>query len=282
MHIFKCGWYFIPKQTFFEGEGGGGGSASDAVDQAAKDLENKGKKDEPDDDDEPDDEEKEELEKAKQLFAIMKDPVARKAFLTQMMESEGLNKDSSKKEITQAKKNIESILKTHLGDEYDILHGKLTKGLTEILELFFEEKVKPFGERLSANEAKEERKLAESAWDSVFAEYSNSKELENAVAELCEEIRPKKDQDPKVYFRRLLKIAADEKGIELKKVSAKDNAVLDFTKNRRKDNSSDIDNRLKDKGADEGKMTRNPSLRTSLEDAIAAGAAEAEKKLKGR
>lgn len=267
-----------------DGNEGGGGSADDAVKKAAKDLAEKKDppvKDEKETkvDDEPTDEEVEELKQAKELLKTLKDPASRKILIQTLAEREGITADSSKKEIKVATKNIKSIIKEHLGEEYEILSDRLEKILSESFDLFDTDRVKPIKDNLSNKEIKEVQSIAEKAYDKVFSEFSNSKSLEKAVEKLCDEIKPGKDQSPELYFRRLLKIAAEEGKVALLPVSTKENVVKNFNEEKRKINARDASSRLASEGADEGKVHGNPKS-MNLNEAIEKAAQEAEKLLK--
>lgn len=255
---------------YFETEGSGG--AGGVVDEAAKKIESEKEKKT---DEEPTDEEVAELEQAQNLLKVLKDPVARKALVQSLAEREGITADSTKSEKKAAIRNLETIIKEELGSEYSVLGERLHKILTGAFDLFESEKVKPVNERMTTKEETEIRNEASKAYDEVSSQYSNAKELEAKVAELAKEIKPG-TQSPKIYFERLIKIAASEKeGFTLKKVSVKDGVVKDFNLERRKMNRTDAASRLASEGAEDTAVSK-ASRPMTLTEAIEAGAKAAE------
>lgn len=257
-----------------EGADDAGGTGTDKTDKS--DKTNKSEEEE------PSEEELAELAKAKDILRIFKDPAARKAFVISLAKQEGITEDSTKKEVKDAARTIKSIVKKHMGSDYEILSDKLEGMLSEFSDLIDEERIKPVREGLTKSETTRIQNEAAKGYDEAIGEYSNAKELEPAIAKLTEEIRPTEGQSAKSYFKRLLIIAAEEKGIKLTKKDAKSSSTANFSAARRDANRKDASSRLASEGADDGKVERkSPKQFTNLDDAIAAAAKDAEAILKG-
>lgn len=257
-------------------DGGTGSDKDDKVDDKKDDKS----------DDEPTEAELKELEHARNLLGILKDPNARKALIRQLADEEGITKDSTKKEITEAKRTIKSLVSKHMGSEYSILNDRLSDLLTEFDDLINEDRIKPIGEKIDKSENGRLQAEALKGYDEAFGEYSNAKELEAAVEKLTTEIRPGPGQSAKSYFKRLIMIAAEEhaeknRNFKLTKVSAKTSSVTNFNAERRVANRKDATSRIASEGADDGKVSRQSSKKLSIDEAIAEGARLAENILKG-
>ena len=83
---------------------------------------------------EADDLSAQELQEARNLYKALKDPSSRSLVLTDLARAAGITPDSTKKEVTEAKKGIQDILDETLGPQYKFLTPSLGKAIEKILD----------------------------------------------------------------------------------------------------------------------------------------------------
>lgn len=160
-----------------------------------------------------------ETEMALALFRSLKDP-AKSADVIRLMAKEAGIIESPKQAETVAK-TIEEVIKEGLGEDYEFLADKLAPVIKTAVEMA----TKDLREQSERTAQEQEAAKIKTAIDNVMGKYAEVEKLEADVLKLMDEILPSPDQAPGVYFERLLKIAAAEKGITLKLKTASERII---------------------------------------------------------
>lgn len=231
------------------------------------------KEKEKEEEDEPSEEEKEEFEKAKNLYRALKDPKAGPALLRIMAEQIGITGDSTKKDIEKVEKTVLSILTAKLGEEYSGFAAKLAPAIEEAMDFVAEKKTSGIRQSLENRNKVELDHTILNGLDSAFGEYDKLDEksettLLKSVNKLMDEIIPGKGVSPDAYFKRLLKLAAEENGISLKKKGTSTTRTIDTE--RALKNSQDASSRIasKEGSQKDGIASKDKSEKVSIQTAI--------------
>lgn len=151
-----------------------------------------------------------ETEMALALFRSLKDPNKSADVIRLMAREAGLLE--TKKEEAVVAKTIEEVIKEGLGEDYEFLADKLAPVIKTAVEMA----TKDLREQNERTAQEQEASKIKTAIDNVMGKYAEADKLEADVLKLMDEILPSPDQAPGVYFERLLRIAAAEKGVTLK------------------------------------------------------------------
>jgi len=151
-----------------------------------------------------------ETEMALALFRTLKDPAKSADVIRLMAREAGIIESPKQAEVVA--KTIEEVVKEGLGEEYEFLAEKLGPAIKSAVELA----TKDIREQTERAAQEQEAIKIRTAIDNVMGKYAEAEKLEADVLKLMDEILPSPDQAPGVYFERLLKIAAAEKGVTLK------------------------------------------------------------------
>ncbi len=123
-----------------------------------------------------------EVKNALVFYRALNDPTQRGDLVKTLAQVSGY--DLTKKEqATQLNKDIKSILREKLGDNYEILSGdKLAEAFHEALELKVKEAVEPALAKISKAEVAENNRKADSAMTDFFKRNDISKDQQEAVS----------------------------------------------------------------------------------------------------
>lgn len=186
---------------------------------------------------------------AKNLYKLLQDPKMGPVALKTLAESMGMKFDTPKQE-EKAVKSIKEMIEEELTD-YPDLSKRLSKTLTAILE----NQEAAFNSRLQELKTNADITAANEAFDWLYKEHADAKELEKEIEALMDEIPAK--GTPKEYLTRLYKIAKAEKS----EVSSKEKLVKKINSNK-----EDPDVNLKGSNSPDA---NNSGKAMSLDDAIA-------------
>lgn len=160
-----------------------------------------------------------EQEQALSLFRALKDPNRAADVIRVMAKEAGLLETKAEKK--EAERTIEEIIKEGLGEEYEFLSEKLGPVIKQAVEFA----TKDIREKTDATEKEREAEKINREIESVLNKYADAAKLEPDVLALMNEILPSPGQKVDVYFERLLKIAAAERGITLRTKTAGEKIV---------------------------------------------------------
>jgi len=237
--------------------------------------------------DEDGEDEKQETEKAIQLYKALNDPESGTKILRILAQEAGLLDSSSKKEQKVIEKSIKEVLKESLGSEYQFLSDRIGDALEKILPDLATKGSREVKERLDAREKADLSKEIDSALSETFGQFDSvPKSVEKRFNELIDEMPPVPGKTvPKVYFNRLIKIAAEEVGITLnsKNKDSNKNPLSQAMKDRISRNKNDASSRLASKGSEaevEGTSNSVSTPPKSRREAIERAVKEADSLLK--
>ena len=272
-------------------------SRREAIEKGIKDLESKKEKKEEEpketEESEEDEDSKEELEAAEKeeddnaikLFRALNDPEQGPKILRILAQEAGvLDKGNTKEEKKEALKSIKQVVREKLGTEYQFLADKIGDILEEIVPQANKKDTEDLKARIDARDKLELSNQIDSALADCFGQYNEvPKAVQVRFNELIDEMPPVPGKTiPKVYFNRLIKIAAEETKTTLKfkdssKSSSQDiknNDLAQTIKDRVARNKRDVTSQLTSKGAeaeveDTSKSTSKPpkSRREAIERA---------------
>lgn len=220
----------------------------------------------------------EDAQKALDLFNALKDPNQARIIVKAMAEGMGLKiaDIETKEEKKEAVKSIKDTVIEEMGEDYKFLADKLGTVFEKILNKEIESRTSDIRKELADAKANKEKEAISNAMDSVFDSFENvTDKIKDTVYNLVDEVQPKPGTDPKKYFERLIKIAADENKVTLVKKTDKSNNRED----RRDRNRNDAQNRLRSKDVADEKFSDAASKDLDLAAAIRKGMEEAEKQL---
>jgi hypothetical protein len=194
-------------------------------------------------DEEASDEDIEEMENAIRLFRGLNDPKQAEAIVRAMAEKAGLldsGKSSKevKKEVASFEDDIDAVIKEEFGDEYKFLADKISKILKKVVPAVTDARTKEIKDDLKARDERKLQTELSTALNDVFGQYEKiPRAVEMRFKDLMEEMPPNPKTNPKVYFNRLIKIAAEETESKLVPVKSaeksKDNSTSQKDKNER-------------------------------------------------
>jgi hypothetical protein len=146
-----------------------------------------------------------EIAEARNLYKALKDPTTRSLVLTDLAQKAGITSDSSKKEVKEAKRNIQNVLEEMLGKEYDFMIPKLSKALETIFE---QERSERAADRQSV-----EARLVQRDVDSALGRLSRetkgeSKRLEARMVQVMNQFPAAPDTDIYTYLHGIYSIAS--------------------------------------------------------------------------
>lgn len=231
----------------------------------------------------------EEISNALKLYQAINDPNAGPAIIKTLAESLGLTKDSTKEEVKEVKKSVKDLTKEVLGTEYAFLADKLG----EVLEKVIPEVTKEAHARIDNQERQVLAERIDKAWNEVFGQYDEiPKPTMQRFNALLDEMPPIPGKtDPKIYFNRLIKIAAEETNYTLKKSSSsssknqeKENKNLqEIIKDRVARNKRDATSHLASKGVagEVSETSRQSSPPKSRREAVERAVNDLEASIKG-
>jgi hypothetical protein len=151
-----------------------------------------------------DDLSEQELAEARNLYKALKDPGTRSLVLNDLAKAAGITPDSTKKEIKEAKKGIEQILKETLGEGYNFMIPTLSKALEQILESEREERTAST-QRVEAQVVQQQ---VDRALDRLARETKgDSRKVEARMVQLMNQFQASPDTDVYTYLQGIYNIA---------------------------------------------------------------------------
>lgn len=210
---------------------------------------------------------------AKSLFKALNnsDPNIQRNAVKILANAAGLDlkEVETKKEVIEVKETLLDLLKSGLG-EYDFLAEKLAPVLEKALNKSITEHTKDIREELKVERESKIRSEISTSIDNAFAKYENSLEVKDEVVKLMDQFKPGKGVSHQEYFDSMIKLAASNKDIVLKKLGDK-SKTLDESKVKK--TRSDVIGRLSSERGPEpkigiktpGKMNLNEAVRQAVE-----------------
>jgi len=200
-----------------------------------------------------------EIAESKNLYRALKNPQSRVAVLEHLAKQAGIDLTVEKKsEVAEAKKDIKSILKKHVGEKYEFLADMIGPAIDEIISQNNQELNSKFTKlHTSATEDK-----VQSALDKLASETKGeSKKFHSQMIQAMEDFRPGPNISIDKYIRGLYQQVS---GSARAKTTAKQIA------DRINRNANDVPSRLSGKQSTKGKDTpKGPmSLRDSINSAF--------------
>lgn len=220
------------------------------------------------DDEKEDDEEEltpEQRKQAKNLFKLLQDPNSARITIQALASQAGLIE--TKKEAAEVKKDILSVLKEEMGEEYGNLPDKLARSLEKIVEAAVAEKIAPSQAKLAEIEGKTFENEVDSAMRRLNKETDGAaSKLESDILQLMDQYLPGKDPETGKtvsvykYLKGLHEIAsAGQKNRQIKKKIA----------DKIQENANDM-SRLRSSGASDERVRSSEKL--TLDQIIAKNA----------
>lgn len=263
-------------------EGTKAASLKDAIKAAVKDTPIGKTEPEPEVKTEPEvkvkDEPKDELSEEQRSYAVNlykalsnPDPKLQRSAFEILAKSAGLEiKDiETKKELKEAKKDLTALLKEGLG-EFDFLADKLGPVLDKILKEAINENTNDIREKQNLNEREREEARVNDAIGAAFEQYTLDenqkstlvKEMEN----LMDSFVPSKKTTHEQYFKALIRLAADNKNINLK--SSNTQVLTDKIIKNRNDAAGRLASARGAEVKDVVRTTEFKSLKDAIKDAM--------------
>ena len=144
----------------------------------------------------------------------------------------------------------------------------------KILGKYVADSTKDIKAELAQTRLEKQREEINKGIDTAFGKYTNSTDLKDEVMKLMDSFKASKDISHVDYFESLLVLAANRKGIELKKVGS--TPSKDSTKETK--NRNDVGGRLTSERGAEVKLGIRVPQKLSLNDAVNAALEELTKK----
>jgi len=175
-----------------------------------------------------------------------------------------LNEIKTVKAAEVAEESILDLLKQGLG-EFDFLAEKFAPALEKVLDKVIEKRTKDIRDTQKATEQARVKADIDAQLASAFSEYENSAELVKDVESLMDQYRPTQKTSAKEYFKSLIILAANSKGVTLKLAGQKGKENTERIDKNRKDAISRL---ASDKTAEVKDVTRSPSERRTLKQSV--------------
>ncbi len=218
----------------------------------------------------------EEVAAAVNLFRALNDPQSGPAILEVMAKKAGIIEGSTKKEQKEVVRTINDVVLEHLGPEFSVLGGKLSKILETVVPAIVMKIADPTNTKVANIEKAQVMRNLGAALDTSFGKYEDvPQKVQLKVKDLIDEIPPSPNTDPVKYFDRITKMASDETGIKLiPKIKTKDKDTTEEKTKKIERNRRDAFSRLASEGAAEVKEGKNASppqfksRRAAIEDAM--------------
>lgn len=222
------------------------------------------------------DDEVAEMDDAIRLFRALNDPKQAPIIVKAMAEKAGLLEAETKKEVKEIKKSIKQVVKERFGNEFAFLADKLGEVLEEIVPSATAEKTRELEEKIAAREREAVSKEVEKALNEVYSQYEIvPKTVQARFNELIDEMPPVPGKtDPKKYFNRLVKIAAEETNTTLKLVNSSAKNTNNSQKDRIERNKRDAASSLASESAGEVENVTQVQNFKTRRDAIKAAMAK--------
>jgi len=227
----------------------------------------------------------EQVTQALNLFNALNDPEAGPILIRAMAEKAGIGEGATKKEQKEVVRTINDVVLEHLGPEFSVLGGKLSKILETVVPAIVMKVAQSTTEKITKIEQNQVKKDLSTALDTSFDKYEDvPKKVQEKIRDLMDDLPPSKNVDPVKYFDRITRMAADEIGFKLiPKIKAKDKDTPEEKTKKIVRNQRDAFSRLASEGAAEVKEGKNApqpqfkSRRAAIEDAIKKVEASIEK-----
>lgn len=155
---------------------------------------------------------------AAQLFAALKDPTKAPVVLKFLAEQAGYIK--TEKQAATAKDDVMSVLKEHLGPEFEVIADRLGPAIDKIVDKKLREGQASINQRLAQQEEAKLQTEADLAMSDIAKEFYDAKELPDdmvaAMNKAMDEIPPTPSMTVERYMRLIFKTVAFDKGITAK------------------------------------------------------------------
>lgn len=166
-----------------------------------------------------DEESSDEVQTALNLFRALNDPENGALMLEALARKAGkkLQDVASKEDQHDLASAIETLVSNELGDDFKMLAGKLSSILKKVIPGAVKASQADLEARMVTQERERVAREVKNAMNEVFDSYESiPKAVEKAMGRLMDEMPPTPGKtDPTKYFKRIVKMAADEIGFKL-------------------------------------------------------------------
>ena len=223
------------------------------------------KKDEKKEEKKEDDELNEDEQRyAKDIFKALKDPDKAKILIKSLAESAGLLTEKSidkKDDKKDAEDKILTYLKESLGEDFAPFAEKLGPGLKKAVAELISEHTKDIRDDIAAKHDKEVADEVDAAFEKLYKNYEDAKDLKDEITKLMDTISPGKGTSAYDYFETLYL-----KAVHSKSKSETNKKAEDKVKKARSDASSRLSSE-RNRASDSKELAKPMDLKAAIKAA---------------